>query len=205
MMEKRVVAGLAALSGAFATYLIVGTSNMWVFTAVPFVLAVLAAVPLLCSADRRAFDVASVVCAVLLVVLGCLGFFFGGLLFLPSAGLLVLARFSLPRRVWAPLIVILAVAVVAPWSNTMWNDMYRVPDLFVVYLPPNGPEPPHDTLLYDGSGIGYGATSVSISPEDTGDKVYVYFHHADETRLEAHLHELMPYATKIERCRHHSC
>ena len=95
----------------------------------------------------------------------------------------------------------LLVVVITPWSAVIWDSMFRAPNLYVVHLPHNGPHPDRDTILYDGSGIGYGATSVS----ESDDKLYVTFSRdlsdAELGRLEHRLYELMPYATTIERCR----
>lgn len=205
---QRAVAAAALLSAAFATYLLIGTSNFVLVNAVAIALTLVTAVPLF-SADRPTFEVATLICAVLLIVLAIPFVFFGAHYYLPSAALLLLARFTgrsrLPRRFWTAAIAVLLAVVITPWSAVIWDAMYRIPNLYVVYLPPDGRRPPSDTLLYDGSGIGYGATSVAISPLEAGDKLYVHFRDdlsaTDLTRLDHRLHDLMPYATKIERCR----
>ncbi|MGI5240485.1 hypothetical protein [Dactylosporangium sp. CA-139066] len=205
---QRAIAATALLSAAFATYLLIGSSNFVLVNAAAIALTLVTAVPLVC-AGRRAFEAATLIGAVLLIVLAIPFVFFGAYFFLPSAALLLLARFTgrsrSARRFWTAAIAVLLVVVVAPWSAFIWDAMYRVPNLYVVYLPTDGRRPPRDTLLYDGSGIGYGATSVAITPLETGDKLYVGFRGdlsaAELTRLDHRLHELMPYATKIERCR----
>ncbi|GAA4260670.1 hypothetical protein GCM10022255_090230 [Dactylosporangium darangshiense] len=200
---QRAIAAVALLSAVLATVLLIGTTDFLLVDGVAVALTLVTAVPLFAS-DRLTFHVASVICAVLLIVLALPLVFFGAHLYLPSAGLLLLARFTgrsrLPQRFWAAAVAVLLVLVVTPWSAAIWDSMLRPPNMYVVYLPDNGPQPSHDTVLYDGSGIGYGVTGVS----ESDDKLYVTFRRdlsgAELTRLEGRLHELMPYATRIERC-----
>ncbi|MET7402740.1 hypothetical protein ABZS66_55590 [Dactylosporangium sp. NPDC005572] len=203
---ERSLAALAALSAVLAMIWIFGVSTfpLTAIAAVP--LAVVAALPLIVP-GRRPFAVTSVTCAVVLIVLAIPLYFLCAHLFLPSAVLLLLAAFGrrarLPYRVWVPAIALLLVVVTGLWSSAIWQSVLSTPNVYVVHLPHNGPYPGRDITNGDGSGIGFGATMVSMGD----DTLYVSFRKGlsdtEVARLDARLHELMPYATSIERCRSH--
>jgi hypothetical protein len=168
-------------------------------------LALVTAIPMLFD-DARRFRAACwwVVGTLVLVQLPLV--FFGVAMFLPGAVLLALAAVApldrLPFRAKAAAVAILALMVVSGWSYAVYTTYLETRDTYMVLVPHL---PDKNLLMYDGSGIGYGARYVSYS----SDRVWVGFRpgmsQADQDALQRRLSQIMPPGSEIVHCYGQRC
>lgn len=197
--RARVLAVLAAaLAVLMAAYVLIGWEYEFVVQAIVCAPVVITVVPLL-ARRRRTFAIACRVVAAVLILLAVPFVFFDLYLYLPCAVLLLLAPAAdpwQPRRsvVVCVVGVLLFASCAITWGVTMYRDWLAPPNAFIVtatatlFSQPNA----NQLLNYSGSGIGYGATSVSWSESSDGlPTVFVGFDDslstAGQQRLKDHL------------------
>jgi hypothetical protein len=172
---------------------------------------VIVAMPLL-TASRRTFERLCLISAALLVVLAIVGCYFALFIHLPAAFILLAAALADPRgdrsyRIAVAIGVTLTLAATAGWAGGIYRRTLSPPDMFIVHTSSkfDVTKPPFNSIIdYDGSGIGYGAESVSYTgSDDSGPILHVRFRtdlSADETdRLRGRLREL-PEVTDVQLC-----
>ena len=120
------MAGLALLNAVFPAVLFSWVGNDFVVNGPAYLLALIAAAPVVVS-DRRAFEVACRTSAVLLTLHFVPFLFYGGFGFVPSAILLFVAGFAGRGRsrspIWAVAIGVLAIVISAPWSIAILSSL----------------------------------------------------------------------------------
>lgn len=197
----RMVVGLAGLSTVTAASHLI--HDEWSgHSIVPYAVVgcVLTTISLLPMLARRAHTV-RVLCwvvATLLVLLAVLEYFLGFYHFLPTALILFLApwadsqRFANSSLACAASMLVL-VTCSAWWASHAAYDLFAAPDAFVVSTEPAFVDRPDLLALVDGdgSGIGFGADSVTTLGEGTskGPTLYVGFSHSLSTAGQARLRQ----------------
>ncbi|WP_167544506.1 hypothetical protein [Micromonospora chersina] len=173
-----------------------------------------AAIPL-CVPGRKPFRVAALTSALLLAVLSLPGLFFGWYLHLPAALILVAAAQADPlqrtprlSRVAVAVGVTVAMVTTAAWAVEIYRMALAPADALTVHTSSrfDVTEQPYRRIIEgDGSGIGFGADSVSFTGTDdgTGPILWVSFRKGlsgeEQDRLRQHLLEL-PEVTAVRLC-----
>ncbi len=171
-----------------------------------FAYAALVASPLL-APNARAFQKVCRIGALLLLLIGLFGLFWGLFWFWPAALLLILASHAdradgrQARRLATTGTVIGIVAAVG-WGAAIYQTALRPPDAYLVIFDSTRSQAgasASGAVLGDGSGIGSGATGVSTSARQW----HVYFHSgikaAQRTALRARLQGL-PGVVQVRLC-----
>jgi hypothetical protein len=173
------------------------------------------AMPLV-TAARRTFVRLCLTSAALLVVLAVVGLYFALFIHLPAAFILVAAAVSgLGRdgsyRMAVAIGLTLTLAATVGWAGGIYRRTLAPPNTFVVHTSTRFDvrRPPYDSIVdHDGTGIGFGAESVSYSPsdEDGGPILYVDFRRGlpehERDRLRQRLLEL-PEVIHVRLCSSH--
>lgn len=181
------------------------------FAVVLAVLLPVPAVPLLLAQSRRAFRAVCLVLGTLLIVGGICGVMFGFVVYAPAGVILLVAPFADPRlgrrlaRGVLAVGAVAAVVTVAGWSYAIYYSAFRPPHLLEVHTSSAFWHQPglKDLINYSGSGIGYGASYVSLPSAPPTSLIEVSYRddltHGEVQRLKGHL-LTMPGVVSVTVC-----